>query len=45
MQLQDIKLGIIVLGYIGLPLAVESRRNRSFFIFDINFVQENYSKF
>lgn len=36
MQLQDIKLAIVGLGYVGLPLAVEFGRNRSVVGFDIN---------
>jgi UDP-N-acetyl-D-glucosamine/UDP-N-acetyl-D-galactosamine dehydrogenase len=36
MQLQDIKLAIIGLGYVGLPLAVEFGRNRAVVGFDIN---------
>ena len=36
MQLQDIKLAIIGLGYVGLPLAVEFGRKRSVIGFDIN---------
>jgi UDP-N-acetyl-D-galactosamine dehydrogenase len=36
MQLQDIKLAIIGLGYVGLPLAVEFGRRRPVVGFDIN---------
>lgn len=36
MQLQDIRLAIIGLGYVGLPLAVEFGRNRPIVGFDIN---------
>ena len=36
MQLQDIKLAIIGLGYVGLPLAVEFGRKRTVVGFDIN---------
>ncbi|WP_371767814.1 Vi polysaccharide biosynthesis UDP-N-acetylglucosamine C-6 dehydrogenase TviB [Massilia sp.] len=36
MQLKDIKLAIIGLGYVGLPLAVEFGRRRSVTGFDIN---------
>ncbi len=36
MQLQDIKLAIIGLGYVGLPLAVEFGKKRSIIGFDIN---------
>jgi len=36
MQVQDIKLAIIGLGYVGLPLAVEFGRKRSVVGFDIN---------
>ncbi len=36
MQLQDIKLAIVGLGYVGLPLAVEFGRKRSVVGFDIN---------
>ncbi|HYD33890.1 MAG TPA: Vi polysaccharide biosynthesis UDP-N-acetylglucosamine C-6 dehydrogenase TviB [Methylophilaceae bacterium] len=36
MQLQDIKLAIIGLGYVGLPLAVEFGRRRTVIGFDIN---------
>jgi len=36
MQLNDIKLAIIGLGYVGLPLAVEFGRRRSVTGFDIN---------
>jgi UDP-N-acetyl-D-glucosamine/UDP-N-acetyl-D-galactosamine dehydrogenase len=36
MQLDDIKLAIIGLGYVGLPLAVEFGRKRSVIGFDIN---------
>ncbi len=36
MQLQDIKLAIIGLGYVGLPLAVEFGRKRPVIGFDIN---------
>lgn len=36
MNLQDIKLAIIGLGYVGLPLAVEFGRHRTVFAFDIN---------
>jgi UDP-N-acetyl-D-galactosamine dehydrogenase len=36
MQIKDIKLAIIGLGYVGLPLAVEFGRKRSVVGFDIN---------
>jgi UDP-N-acetyl-D-galactosamine dehydrogenase len=36
MELQEIKLAIIGLGYVGLPLAVEFGRSRSVIGFDIN---------
>ncbi len=36
MKLEDIKLSIIGLGYVGLPLAVEFGRKRAVFGFDIN---------
>lgn len=36
MNLKDIRLGIIGLGYVGLPLAVEFGRQRSVIGFDIN---------
>lgn len=36
MQLQDIKLAVIGLGYVGLPLAVEFGRKRPVVGFDIN---------
>ncbi len=36
MQIKDIKLGIIGLGYVGLPLAVEFGRKRPVVGFDIN---------
>lgn len=36
MELENIKLSIIGLGYVGLPLAVEFGRNRSVVGFDIN---------
>lgn len=36
MQLQDIKLSIVGLGYVGLPLAVEFGRKRTVVGFDIN---------
>ncbi|WCE07563.1 Vi polysaccharide biosynthesis UDP-N-acetylglucosamine C-6 dehydrogenase TviB [Pseudomonas sp. JBR1] len=36
MQLEKLKLGVIGLGYVGLPLAVEFGRNRSVVGFDIN---------
>lgn len=36
MKLEDIKLSIIGLGYVGLPLAVEFGRKRSVLGFDIN---------
>lgn len=36
MQVQDIKIAIIGLGYVGLPLAVEFGRNRPVIGFDIN---------
>jgi UDP-N-acetyl-D-galactosamine dehydrogenase len=36
MRLEDIKLAIIGLGYVGLPLAVEFGRSRSVVGFDIN---------
>ena len=36
MNIQDIKLAIIGLGYVGLPLAVEFGKQRPVFGFDIN---------
>lgn len=36
MNLKDIKLAIIGLGYVGLPLAVEFGKKRSVIGFDIN---------
>ncbi len=36
MSLKDIRLGIVGLGYVGLPLAVEFGRNRPVVGFDIN---------
>ncbi|MCL2523741.1 MAG: Vi polysaccharide biosynthesis UDP-N-acetylglucosamine C-6 dehydrogenase TviB [Betaproteobacteria bacterium] len=36
MKLQDVKLAVIGLGYVGLPLAVEFGRQRSVVGFDIN---------
>ena len=36
MKHHDLKLGIIGLGYVGLPLAVEFARKRSVIGFDIN---------
>ncbi len=36
MELEDIKLSILGLGYVGLPLAVEFGRKRSVVGFDIN---------
>ena len=36
MQHEDLQLGIIGLGYVGLPLAVEFGRKRSVTGFDIN---------
>lgn len=36
MQIQDVKLAIIGLGYVGLPLAVEFGKKRSVIGFDIN---------
>ena len=36
MKLEDIKLSIVGLGYVGLPLAVEFGRKRSVIGFDIN---------
>ncbi len=36
MQLQDVKLAIVGLGYVGLPLAVEFGRKRAVVGFDIN---------
>lgn len=36
MNLSDIKLGVIGLGYVGLPLAVEFGKNRDVIGFDIN---------
>ncbi len=36
MNLQDIKLAIIGLGYVGLPLAVEFGKQRAVVGFDIN---------
>lgn len=36
MQLQDIRLAIVGLGYVGLPLAVEFGKKRSVLGFDIN---------
>lgn len=36
MQLQDVKLAVVGLGYVGLPLAVEFGKKRSVIGFDIN---------
>ncbi len=36
MQLQDIKLAVVGLGYVGLPLAVEFGKKREVLGFDIN---------
>ena len=36
MQVKDIKLAVIGLGYVGLPLAVEFGKKRSVIGFDIN---------
>ena len=36
MQLQDVKLAVVGLGYVGLPLAVEFGKKRSVLGFDIN---------
>ncbi|MFT0546334.1 Vi polysaccharide biosynthesis UDP-N-acetylglucosamine C-6 dehydrogenase TviB [Allopusillimonas ginsengisoli] len=36
MQIQDVKLAVIGLGYVGLPLAVEFGKKRSVLGFDIN---------
>ena len=36
LKLEDIKLAIIGLGYVGLPLAVEFGKKRSVIGFDIN---------
>ncbi len=36
MQIQDVKLAIVGLGYVGLPLAVEFGKKRSVLGFDIN---------
>ncbi len=36
MQIQDVKLAIVGLGYVGLPLAVEFGKNRTVLGFDIN---------
>lgn len=36
MNVRDLKIGIIGLGYVGLPLALEFGRNRSVLGFDIN---------
>ena len=36
MKLEDIKLAVIGLGYVGLPLAVEFGKKRSVIGFDIN---------
>ena len=36
MRLEDIKLAIVGLGYVGLPLAVEFGRTRSVVGFDIS---------
>jgi len=36
MQIKDLKISIIGLGYVGLPLAVEFSRNRPILGFDIN---------
>lgn len=41
MQLEEIKLSIIGLGYVGLPLAVEFGRNRSVVGFDISQTRVN----
>ncbi|KCV06119.1 UDP-glucose/GDP-mannose dehydrogenase family, NAD binding domain protein, partial [Bordetella holmesii CDC-H719-BH] len=36
MRIQDVKLAIVGLGYVGLPLAVEFGKKRSVVGFDIN---------
>ena len=36
MQLQDVKLAVVGLGYVGLPLAVEFGKKRELLGFDIN---------
>ena len=36
MQLENVKLAVIGLGYVGLPLAVEFGKKRSVIGFDIN---------
>ena len=36
MNLDKIKIGILGLGYVGLPLAVEFSKTRKVFGFDIN---------
>jgi UDP-N-acetyl-D-galactosamine dehydrogenase len=36
MDLQNLKLAVVGLGYVGLPLAVEFGRKRSVVGFDIN---------
>ena len=36
MQLQDVKLAVVGLGYVGLPLAVEFGKKRAVLGFDIN---------
>ncbi|MEY3673147.1 MAG: hypothetical protein RI904_2804 [Pseudomonadota bacterium] len=36
MHIQDVKLAIVGLGYVGLPLAVEFGKQRSVLGFDIN---------
>ena len=36
LKLEDIKLAVIGLGYVGLPLAVEFGKKRSVIGFDIN---------
>ncbi|SUV70107.1 hypothetical protein [Bordetella avium] len=36
MRIQDVKLAVVGLGYVGLPLAVEFGKKRSVIGFDIN---------
>ena len=44
MQIQDVKLAIVGLGYVGLPLAVEFGKHRSVLGFDINTARINELK-
>ena len=36
LRIQDVKLAVVGLGYVGLPLAVEFGKKRSVIGFDIN---------